>query len=1416
MKRMFKKKGKRLFAMLLAAIMTVLSMQGISFPRTAKAAGEFPVSGVHSGTLSHGAYKKLTNLKASTGASVIEADTMTSEGESRACFCLSPGQSQTTKSGAYKSATYASGYGIRYYKALIAFYYDCKDSYKTDAVRYAANIFIWRTVMLERNHKGNFAASAYNAGGFKSGFVATMKNLMGYSQTTAENLYNKAYDYVKKGANGIYNNKVKLLKWTATSSQTMLTGKPYSDKSCRIKFTKGLSEDNGVSVKGTEYVIYTDKNCTKKYKTITIKADKTDTISFSVGGTYTGTDTYYVKETKAVTGTVSNKNKTAMSFSIDWSKIADGGNGGTAVIGAKKVTTSKSWLKNTKNIEEQFVDDVPGITVNVKKVITGTTTGVGGAEFTIYTWNKNQNRYVKVTKDNNLGHAVTNPIVTGSNGTASSAKLYYTGKNLGRFYIKETKAPKGYQIDSSEKKFTIKSGSSVTNAAQTFTYAHENDKIPSLTWIYVKKTDGDTGEPLTMAGFTLYEASVLTRNGISTYMGHKYDHAYKEFTQRKDKDGPTNTYEALNIPEGYYTIEETTVPLGYSIGSGTGFYNSSPFGRPLSAVRGKDSPYRYIQLVYADSTGVYPCDMDPQTHVFTKKTTPVDAFTVEITNTQAAGSLVVHKKDDKTGEPLAGAKFTVWEVTEEKYNTAGYIPDSANGDVLYATGITDERGRCEFGTDYARYQLGSDGKPLTDENGDPVKREDEDPSCCIYGLKAEHYYMIVEEAAPDGYRLPDYPVHKLYVSADEALNTASIDDLSFEKEINVTNEKALLDLNLHKISESRTGKESVALPGAKFALFRVEKIVTDDSALSEDQEQLEDENNNGIDDITEEAVSEDTEITSQSDTGADENIGTDIDYSVLSNENYIDFDYSTITPLVKDIMTDENGNAVIPEILEEGGYVLVETEAPKNYLKADPQYIYIDNATLMSTTEFNIEVRDQEFESRIAIEKQDAATGETIKRAGTGYKIKNKATGQYVVQTLDTYAEPEVEGAPHDLISSEKVDTFYTDETGTVQLPEVLAVGTYELEEVSAPDGYLLADETLEFVIDDDMDYYPEDDNKQYDIDENTRDIVITVEQKDEPTKVQFSKTDITGEKEIPDCKIEVTHKATGELVEAFTTTDKPHMIEGKLKPGETYVFTETRPKDGYVTADSIEFTVKDTGEIQKVTMKDDTTKVQFSKTDITGEKSVPDCFMEVRKKSDNTLVENWITTDKEYLIEGKLAAGETYLLIEKCPKDGYATAESIEFTVKDTGEIQKVVMKDDTTKIYFYKYASNTKKLLPGTKWKIIDENGTEVYRFTTGKKVTVIEGILAVGHTYTFVELSAPENYEKVKDFDYTVKDTGEIQKIKVTDKYHTPDTPQTENPPSTPKTGAGAISLWMMILLVVLGSGIFIVSRKRKKRK
>ena len=45
---------------------------------------------------------------------------------------------------------------------------------------------------------------------------------------------------------------------------------------------------------------------------------------------------------------------------------------------------------------------------------------------------------------------------------------------------------------------------------------------------------------------------------------------------------------------------------------------------------------------------------------------------------------------------------------------------------------------------------------------------------------------------------------------------------------------------------------------------------------------------------------------------------------------------------------------------------------------------------------------------------------------------------------------------------------------------------------------------------------------------------------------------------------------------------------------------TRTKPADRYATAEILRFAVENTAEIQKVEMKDDVTKVQISKTDIT------------------------------------------------------------------------------------------------------------------------------------------------------------------------------------------------------------------------
>ena len=51
--------------------------------------------------------------------------------------------------------------------------------------------------------------------------------------------------------------------------------------------------------------------------------------------------------------------------------------------------------------------------------------------------------------------------------------------------------------------------------------------------------------------------------------------------------------------------------------------------------------------------------------------------------------------------------------------------------------------------------------------------------------------------------------------------------------------------------------------------------------------------------------------------------------------------------------------------------------------------------------------------------------------------------------------------------------------------------------------------------------------------------------------------------------------------------------------------------------------------------------------------------------------MEEWISTEEPHMIRG-LLVGETYTLVETKPADGYTTAESIEFKVEDTAEVQK------------------------------------------------------------------------------------------------------------------------------------------------
>lgn len=364
-------------------------------------------------------------------------------------------------------------------------------------------------------------------------------------------------------------------------------------------------------------------------------------------------------------------------------------------------------------------------------------------------------------------------------------------------------------------------------------------------------------------------------------------------------------------------------------------------------------------------------------------------------------------------------------------------------------------------------------------------------------------------------------------------------------------------------------------------------------------------------------------------------------------------------------------------------------------------------------------------------------------------------------------------------------------------------------------------------------------------------------------TNVKINKYMIASAVELDDCHLAITDNEGNEIISWITGDETSIKVNDKLEElgylnfrveiedknfvsiygllqDKEYTLTERKPAEGYATASDIVFMIKENisvtsnttnsieisspniqirenvalnptlvyvkendtwrlSEGNKVIMYDDTTKVEFSKVTITGDKELPGCQLEVIDKDTGTVMDRWISTENTHIVEGKYVVGKTYILSEKKPADGFVTATDIEFKVENDGSIQTVKMVDDTTKVEFSKIASDTKKQLKGAKYKVYDSKGKLVYKFTTKDKAEFIEGVFKVGETYTFKEVDAPNDYQLAKDKKITIKDTGKIQKISVVDI-------RIPTVPDIPKTGfisdTARIVISIICLIVIFG--------------
>ena len=365
--------------------------------------------------------------------------------------------------------------------------------------------------------------------------------------------------------------------------------------------------------------------------------------------------------------------------------------------------------------------------------------------------------------------------------------------------------------------------------------------------------------------------------------------------------------------------------------------------------------------------------------------------------------------------------------------------------------------------------------------------------------------------------------------------------------------------------------------------------------------------------------------------------------------------------------------------LEEGKtYRLVEAEAPKGYVKAKDVFFTVSN--------------EKKNESVVMKDAKITAS-------------KTEVTGT-----------KEVEGAKM-TVTDEKGKTVdeWTSGKEEHSISGLEEGKKYTLTETTAPKGYVKA-ESIEFTAGD-------------------KDQKLVMKDK----QVTVTKTEVSGTDEVEGAKMTVTDEK-GKTVDEWTSGKEEHYVSG-LEEGKTYTLTETTAPNGYVKAESIEFTVSKDKVNQKVNMLDK--QISVTKTDITGTQEVPGATLTVKDADGNT-VDTWVSGEKEHYVSG-LEEGKTYTLIEETAPEGYVRADEITFTVTKEKVDQEVNMFDAQVKVT--KTDALTGDSVKGAEFTVFDKDGNIVDKWTTDGTAHAVSGLDA-GCEYILKETKTPEGYMTAPD--------------------------------------------------------------------
>jgi uncharacterized surface anchored protein len=906
-----------------------------------------------------------------------------------------------------------------------------------------------------------------------------------------------------------------------------------------------------------------------------------------------------------------------------------------------------------------------------------------GAEFTLYQEDKDGNK-VKVALSD-----VTNPVTTDSKGVA-----LFTNLPVGVYYVKETKAPAGYTLNTTENKVVI-----VDDAVMKLTYQDTPISV-SISKRTVGSNTELPGAVFTITDITDPNKQVEVDSWTSTTSAHKVKSGVLEV-------GHTYELKETAAPSGYGLMEN---PVEFTINQDGSITTTAERNGQTIIIRDEPVTLTICKLdenrnqlpgailaIYDDkeneilrfTSGTMPY----QTLVGLLKTNP-NGWQYYTLRELSAPDGYEKAEDIKFGVYYTGEIYTVWyggkTVTKLKDGKLEMTDNPKTSSDMYIRKLDAESGLDVAGATFSIYKADDLENPITTwtSDGTPHKLDKND-------FTGGTTYVLRETSAPQGYLTANAIKFHIDTSTSElVIDEGSADNLNADKDTLLVRDQQLslkirkqdgygqqlkgatLKLSVYDTAKKKAGKEILTYQ-TDSSEYTVQSTLLNVNTTYILQELAAPDGYMKADDIIftideKGRITREDGITVYQQTIVMEDEEAGLGIGKISLETSVGLAGSKL------LLTTTNDPYFVTQTWVSDGqvktwnisqftpgstYVLTEVEAPDGYAYADP-------------ITFTVEEDHQVYINGEAVDNK------TVKIADGKLTL--------TVSKQDLYDKTEIAGAKLAILDENgQVVTSWTsgNSAWSVDTSKLIAgkddtYQEYVLTELEAPEGYHKADD-IRFAIDKYGQIYLVSENadqtKKYTLVKDNHLFMY-----DDPV-INIRKLDTQGNM-VVGAKLSITAKDDADFESiTWVTDDKPYYIaDGVLKAGVTYILTELEAPAGYAYTQSIEFSIDDKGNLtvagadvenKRIVMLDYPMTVYINKVEAGSGKGIADALLVIKNEAGEVLY-HFTSTGEPVLLPADIYTAvkqgemQYFTLSELEAPAGYDKAEDIDFAVDSDGNL--------------------------------------------------------------------------------------------------------------------------------------------------